>query len=292
MAAAWVGEFLVQHQLPDSYRKTLDLIVEPLALRLAGEAAEHRAPRVLGVCGPQASGKSTLTAALAVALRERGVTCAGFSLDDLYLPRKERLVLAETVHPLLATRGPPGTHDVALGHRLLQALAAPGPLPLPRFDKATDDRAPAQDWPIAEGPVQVILFEGWCVGATPQPERDLATPVNPREAEDDPDGIWRGYVNRALAGPYQALFARIEHLVLLAPPSFDVVVGWRQEQEAKLRARLEALGSLTSRTLSDTEIVRFVQLYERLTRHILAEMPGRADTLIRLGPNREPDLVR
>lgn len=292
MAAAWIGDFLVRHELPDSYRRTLDRVVEPLAARLARDAAEHTAPRVVGLCGPQASGKSTLTAALGFALQDKGLACVGFSIDDLYLPRPARLVLAETAHPLLATRGPPGTHDVALGDRLLNALATPGRHALPRFDKATDDRAAQQDWPVVEGPAQIILFEGWCVGARPQPEGDLTAPVNRREAEEDPDGVWRRYVNKALAGPYQALFGRIDHLILLAPPSFDVVVGWRQEQEAKLRERLKRLGGDSARTQSDADIARFVQLYERLTRHILAEMPDRADSLIRLGPNREPERVR
>ena len=112
----------------------------------------------------------------------------------------------------------------------------------------------------------------------------LAEPVNALERNFDPDGRWRAYVNDALAGPYQHLFDRIGFLVFLAAPSFEVVAGWRKEQEAKLRARVDA----SSHVMSDDQIDRFVQFYERLTRFMLAEMPSRADAVVRLGENREP----
>lgn len=292
MKAAWVRDFLALHQLPETYRTTLEAVVFPLARRLAEETEQAPGTLVVGICGPQASGKSTLTAALSIALQDMGVSCAGFSIDDLYLSRVERLVLAETVHPLLATRGPPGTHDVAMGHELLTRLGRPGICALPRFDKAADDRAPPEAWLKIRGPTDIVIFEGWCVGACPQAEDELVQPVNRREAEEDPEGVWRRYVNGVLAGPYQGLFARIDHLALLAPPAFEVVARWRQEQEGKLRRRLRASGAEPGQSMTDAQVLRFVQLYERLTRHILAEMPDRADTLIRLGPDREPEWVR
>ena len=134
---------------------------------------------------------------------------------------------------------------------------------------------------MVEGPVDVVVFEGWCVGARPQTREALVQPVNELERERDPDGVWRAYVNAALAGPYQALFAGIGLQALLLAPGFEAVLGWRLQQEHELRARRGAVGQ------SDAEIAVFIQHYERLTRHIAAEMPSRADVVVRLGPERE-----
>ncbi len=151
-----------------------------------------------------------------------------------------------------------------------------------RVDKARDDREPESRWSVVDAPVDLILFEGWCVGAQPQAPGDLATPANALEAEEDADGRWRRYVNDALSGGYQRLFARIDFLALLAAPSFEVVLHWRTEQERQLRAaRPDAPG-----VMPDVAIRRFVQHYERLTRHILDEMPALADLLLRLDENR------
>lgn len=251
-------------------------------------AVPHR-PVVIGLCGAQGSGKSTLARAIVQDCKERAIPAAALSIDDLYLTRAERAVLARTVHPLLATRGPPGTHDTALGEAVFAALDRGGPARLPLFDKASDDRAPQADWPAAPHSCRVLVFEGWCVGARPQPQAALARPVNALEAEEDPEGIWRGYVNEALAGAYQRLFARIDRLVMLAAPDFDVVPGWRLQQEAELRERV---GPDASGIMDYAQVARFIQHYERLTRHMLAEMPGRADLLVRLDARRRPEDIR
>lgn len=279
---AWLSDFIAAEGLPPDFAESALAICGPLAERIV---AEQRPPGfVVGICGSQASGKSTLTAVLRRLLEDLGLRVASLSLDDLYLGHGERQRLAREVHPLLATRGVPGTHDVALGLAVLDGLARPGQTLLPAFDKATDDRGP-QGVPV-DGPVDVILFEGWCVGALPQ--ADVRAPINPLERERDPDGAWRTFVNDALAGPYQALFARLGLLVLLKAPSFEVVLAWRQEQEAKLRARLAREGGDLKRAMTDGQVADFIAHYERLTRHILAEMPGRADMVVDLDEQRRP----
>lgn len=257
-----------------------DLIERAIQDRLSGSG---RRPLVVGVCGSQGSGKSTVCNTLTMRFTQSGLRVANLSIDDLYLPLAARVNLAEQVHPLLRTRGVPGTHDTKLGVHTLQALAHSGRVPLPRFDKAIDDRRPPQEWDSLEGPAQLVLFEGWCVGARPQTLEALDQPVNALEANEDVDGRWRRYVNDALGGEYQRLFAKLDMLVLLAAPSFDVVLEWRTQQEHDLRA--QAKGA-TSGVMSDAELVRFIQHYERLTRHILIEMPARADLVVRLGPDR------
>ena len=140
--------------------------------------------------------------------------------------------------------------------------------------------------------MRVVIMEGWCVGARPQNAAQLATPVNALERDEDPEGSWRGYVNSALEGPYRALFDRLSPLVLLQAPSFEVVHGWRAEQEHKLRERLQREGADTSRVMDDMAIARFIAHYERVTRHILAEMPQRADHLITLSSTRTAQWLR
>lgn len=234
----------------------------------------------IGICGSQGSGKTTLVAALAEQLALRGVAVATLSLDDIYLGRDERRNLAAKVHPLFATRGVPGTHDVALGLSTIDALKRGEAAPLPRFDKSTDDPLPLLEWPLAPPGAQVLLFEGWCLGALPQDDHALAVPVNELEQDEDPDGVWRHAVNGYLAGEYQTLFRRVNRLVFLAAPSWDVVATWREQQEAELRQR----GG--SAVMTPLQVSRFIQHYERLTRHILSEMPSRADTLVRLDDTR------
>ena len=170
--------------------------------------------------------------------------------------------------------------------RRVSGSVTDGPTTLPRFDKARDDLAPASAWPLEPAQVDVVLFEGWCVGAKPQAPEALAAPVNDLEARRDPDGRWRRYVNDSLAGPYQSLFSRIDRLVLLQPPGFEVVAAWRQEQEQKLRARLTTEGADLARSMSDDDVLAFIQLYERLTIHILATLPAYADAVIHMTPKR------
>ncbi|MDE2434828.1 MAG: kinase [Sphingomonadales bacterium] len=254
-------------------------LVESLTARIGAWRGQRLC--VIGICGAQGSGKSTLVAGLVRRLVQSGVRVAALSLDDLYLKRAERQEMACDVHPLFATRGVPGTHDVALGLATIDALARGEAAPLPRFDKGRDDRVPETEWPRSPENTQVLLFEGWCIGASSQEPAALAEPVNALERVEDSDGIWRGHANAALAGDYQALWERLDRLVLLAAPSWDVVATWREQQEAELRQ------SSGDRVMSPAEVARFIQHYERLTRHILATMPAYADLTVRLDEARE-----
>lgn len=268
--------------LPGGSRLTASL--EIVAQAAAGWLDAGPRPLILGICGSQGSGKSTLARGLTERL---GVRAATLSLDDLYLGKAARAELARDIHPLLATRGVPLTHDVALGCAILDAVKAGQPVHLPRFDKASDEPLPVSGWSAVDGPLDLLIFEGWCVGAAAQPDADLTDPVNDLERTEDLHGIWRRAVNEALAGPYQALFAHIDRLVLLAAPGFEVVQDWRTQQEVELRATLAAQGRDPALAMTDAQIARFIQHYERITRAILQEMPRRADLTLWLGPDRQ-----
>jgi D-glycerate 3-kinase len=273
--------------LPAAYGDIVDRAHRPVADYLARRHAAAGKPIVVGVCGTQASGKTTLSAFLKLLLQQAGLRAETLALDDLYLSRPAREDLATQVHPLFITRGPPGTHDVPLGHAVLDVLEGatpPNGLRMPRFDKAADTLAPMDAWTPLRGSVDVVLFEGWCVGARPQAEADLASPVNALERERDPDGRWRRYANERLASDYAALYARLDVLLMLKAPSFSAVFDWRALQERKMGERLAAEGGLTGgrKLMSADDLRLFLAHYQRLTEHILAEMPHRADILISL----------
>lgn len=229
-----------------------------------------RAGRVLGISGGQGAGKSTLAACVVAAAQRMGQRAVSLSLDDFYLTYAQRADLARQVHPLLVTRGVPGTHDVALCIRTIEGLLLPGEQRIPRFDKASDDRLPRDQWDAVAGPFDLVVLEGWCVAAPPQSAAALSEPCNELESSTDPQGVWRAYVNDCLRGEYQAfeykeLWRLIDDLVFLAVPGMDAVVRWRGRQERDRPPE---------HRMSSAQIAEFVAHYERLTRWMLAEMPA------------------
>lgn len=228
-------------------------------------------PSRVALAGGQGAGKSTLARAIVAAADHFGLRAVAMSIDDFYLTRAERETLGRTVHPLLATRGPPGTHDVALCESVLSALGHPGRVSVPVFDKGVDDRA--QQGRTIDGRVDVALLEGWCVGARPQPAEMLEAPANALEADEDVDGLWRAYVNDALGSAYAGLFGSFDCLVYLRVPSLAAVRRWRLGQEADRPPE---------RRLGRAEVERFVAHYERLTLWMLQDLPARTDVLVDL----------
>lgn len=276
-----IDKLIAAEGLPADYREVVDRHWRPLSDRI-GDLWIDKQPLLIGINGAQGSGKTTLCRFLEVLLVEHNLRSVTLSLDDLYLTRAERQVLAADEHPLFATRGVPGTHDVALGEAILGDLLAGRTTALPRFDKAADDRAEVRR--LVEPPIDVVLLEGWCVGAVPQPAEALREPVNRLEAEQDPNGAWRREVNRRLATDYAGLFAPIDLLVMLQVEGFEAVRGNRKLQEDKLAAANPGGTAI----MDDTALDRFLMHYERLTRWMLDEMPARAEVVIEIGPDQRP----
>ena len=279
---AVLARFIHEASLPDSvafnFMKWYAGVTESLARRAK---AANIAPLV-GFSGCQGSGKSTLVALMAKVMREvHGVSTVVLSLDDFYLTKAARGALAESIHPLFATRGVPGTHDLALLHETIAALRQPPPgsaVPVPAFDKALDDRTEMVHWRQVSAPVQLIFLEGWCVGLSPQQESELAAPINPMEAEQDPSRVWRGEVNRQLASEYAELFGKLDALLLLQAPSFDSVFDWRWQQEQRLSQQFQQdHPDKPDPTMSRSEVAEFILHYQRLTEHGLRTLPDRAD---------------
>lgn len=253
----------------------------PLVERVLADALAPGV-KVYGICGLQGSGKSTLAAQVAALARSRGQRVAVLSVDDVYLGRGERQRLARRVHPLLATRGPPGTHDVALACTTLNAQRAGRPVPLPRFDKLADTRLPPSRWRHVDT-VDLVLFEGWFLATPPQSPDDLREPINAIERDEDRDGVWRHYCNEALGRDYPSLWSRIDRLLFLQPPGFETVPQWRWQQEQALQSR-----RVGPHAMDRPRVERFVQLFERVSRQALRTLPGIADWTLRLDAQRRP----
>ena len=275
-----INEFIAEHRLPVAFAGLITEFYIPLANWVL---RQKRASETLlvGINGAQGTGKSTLAAFLKIALKSKADwQVAVLSLDDFYLTIEERKQLAEKVHPLLRTRGVPGTHDIEMLSNCIDKLVAldtGSTSRLPRFDKARDDRADSSDWPVVSGPVDLIIVEGWCVGSPPQQESDLIEAINTLEEMDDADGRWRKFVNDSLRGDYARLFARLNALIFLQAPDFSVIHRWRSLQEEKLAS---SKPEDSSGIMNSEQIARFIQHYERVTKNNLAVLPALANVVL------------
>lgn len=247
------------------------------------DAATGDAQTAFAIAGLQGSGKSTLAAQIAAAAGQRDLRAVVLSIDDFYLDRPARLQLGRDVHPLLATRGPPGTHDVALACNVIDALLQHRAVALPRFDKIADVRLPESTWPRI-GRCDLVIFEGWFLHVPAQDEAALQAPLNTLERDEDPEGTWRRFCNDSLRTDYASLWSRLPRTVFLQAPTFDVVPGWRWQQELTLHAASEGRD-----VMSRAQVDRFVQLFERTSRQALRTLPALVDAVIRLDAQRQPD---
>jgi D-glycerate 3-kinase len=282
-----ISDFISRHQLPSKFQHLITEHYIPLASWLV---QKHRVkqPILLGINGAQGTGKSTLADFLQLALEQNaGWKIAVLSIDDFYLTKTEREKLSETIHPLLITRGVPGTHDLNLLTNYIEklcGLATGEKLALPHFDKAQDDRADIKTWPVVTGPIDLIILEGWCVGSKPQTPEALSQPINQLERNMDPTGKWRQFVNKQLEENYAELFTKLVFLIFLQVPNFDAVFRWRLEQEEKLFGKSP---DNDSNIMDNAQLEDFIQHYERLTLANLTALPKIADVILELNDNHD-----
>ena len=280
--------------LPPSIEGDYDSIYEP-TLQWIRQMRTRETPFVLGINGAQGSGKSTFCALLKHLLDAQELKTVVLSIDDLYHLRKTRLEMARRIHPLCAIRGVPGTHDVELGIDILTALKTTSRVDdvlLPRFDKARDDRCPTSEFEMVEQPIDVVLFEGWCVGEPPL--QAYEGPYNSREHRDDPDGIWARWSENALKTVYQDLNAMLDAILMIKVPSMEVVrqSRWLQEQKLHQRHSGSASNGPLPGLMSKTEVFEYVALFERHTEHMFTQLVENCDVLIERDEHFHYRLVR
>jgi D-glycerate 3-kinase len=283
--------FITRNALPEHYLHQASIWFDPIVEIIIEHQNSAGKTLVVGINGCQGSGKTTLADYLCTCLQERGLRAIAISIDDFYLTRQQRHDLANEVHPLLSTRGVPGTHDLALAIETLNNLAMDsGEVKVPRFNKAQDERLPIEEWPEVETPLDIIILEGWCVGISAEAEEALLEPINELETVSDSEGEWRSYINQQLVTNYPELWQLMDRLIMLQAPSFSCVYQWRLEQEEK-RAKSEVCTQDSrekeNRLMAGQELQRFIQHYERLTRHSLKYLPQTCQHLFKLTSNRQ-----
>jgi D-glycerate 3-kinase len=279
-----IAQYIKQEALPAAYQAVALKWYVPLceAIFLHHNDADTKTI-FIGINGCQGSGKSTLSGLLHFLLAAYfNKSSIVMSLDDFYLTKNERSNLAANVHPLLYTRGGPGTHDTQRLRKVLQALSLGQNVNIPTFNKAIDDRNAISAWQTVNKPLDIVILEGWCWGTMPQTERELAQDVNELEKTFDSDRVWRTYVNNQLQSDYVPLYSFINKWVFLRAPSFEHVYKWRCQQEHKLKSQ----SPNASNIMSDEEVLAFIQYYQRLTMHTLCTLDATSDWVFELDNER------
>ena len=279
--------FIKQHNLPEEFSLSVEKYYKPIAQQLFDRFIESRSPFFVGINGCQGSGKSTLTDYIGDYLTSQyQLNVVVMSLDDFYYSSKERQALASSVHPLLATRGVPGTHDMTeLTQVLKQLKTGETGFTVRKFNKATDEPCPKNDWQVIEQAADIVIVEGWCWGVAPQTEEQLKAPINELEVKHDTSGEWRNYVNQQLKEEYVSLYKEMDFWLALQAPSFDCVYKWRLEQEEKLKAR--NVGLKNSKIMSSAEILNFTQYFQRLSVQACNTFKESADIICYLDSQRK-----
>ncbi len=236
--------------------------------------------KIIGLTGGQGAGKSTITQIIKLIFEIKyNFNVTFFSIDDFYKTLREREILSKNIHPMFKTRGVPGTHDTKLLSKIFNDLSKKNfkPVYVPRFDKSIDDRFPKSKWQKISKKPDLIIFEGWCVGAKAQTKKQLLKPINILEKNNDSKLIWRTKVNNELNNNYRKIFSKIDCLVFLKVPNFECVYKWRLLQENKLK-----LTSKGKKIMSPKQVREFIMYYERITKQMLEDLSKNAYAVLSL----------
>ena len=243
----------------------------------------RKKPLIIGVAGGQGTGKTTITSILSLILRTYfKLNVFKVSIDDFYKTRNERRILSLTEHPLLITRGVPGTHDHKIISNFFKKVKKKKfkNIKLPKFDKSIDDRCKKKLWYKLNFRPDVVILEGWCVGAKAQNNTKLKKPINSLERVKDRNLIWRKYVNTQLKTNYKKLFNHLDEIVYLKSSSFKLLQEWRIKQEKKLRLNSKRKNNL--KIMSKGDVINFMQTYQRITQNMFKDAPKYASIIFKL----------
>ena len=240
----------------------------------------------LGLSGGQGSGKTTIAAILKIILKKffnREIQVS--SIDDFYKTLEDRNEMSYKIHTLFKTRGVPGTHDINLLKEFFNNLKKINlkKFKLPKFDKSIDDRFKKKYWYNIKRKPEIVILEGWCVGAKPQSNDLIKRPINILEKKEDKNFIWRKYVNEKLKREYKSLFAKIDHFIFIKIPNFRMVFRWRLLQEKKLRKKLHS----NRKIMNFQEIKRFIMFYQRITLQMIKDLSKSASVVMMMKKNHE-----
>ena len=248
---------------------------------------------LVGLAGGQGTGKTTISTLLKLVLiKYFKLQVFKISIDDFYKTRKERILLSKNKHPLLLTRGVPGTHDIQLMINLFRKVKKNTfrSISIPKFDKSIDDRCKKNSWFKLKKKPDILILEGWCVGAKPENKKSLNRPMNILEKNADKKKIWRSYVNNQLKSKYSKLFDQLDSLLYLKAKNFKLLKRWRLKQEKKLK--MKSGNKKNSKIMNEKEVETFMMTYQRITQNMFKNAPKYSSAVIDLNENHQIKKVK
>ena len=250
--------------------------------------ADNKKPYFVGLAGGQGTGKTTISSIIKIILEKYfKLKVFKISIDDFYKTRKERIALSKKVHPMLLTRGVPGTHDISMMLDFFKKSKAKKfkNMKLPNFNKAIDDRFPKNKWNTIHKRPDVIIFEGWCVGARAEINKTLTKSINAMEKANDHKLVWRKYVNQQLKTKYKKLYFQLNCMIYLKAKNFSLLQKWRLKQEHKLWLKTKKKGD--HKIMSKGDVINFMQTYQRITQNMFKNMNKYASIILNLNSNHQ-----
>ena len=280
-------KFLAKEEIFSKSRNkiaSLRKVYIPLSFWIEKKYKKKGKTLILGFSGGQGSGKTTISGILKIILKnyfKRNIHVS--SIDDFYKTSRERSKMSNSVHPLLKTRGVPGTHDINLVKKFFNSIKRKNfkKFKVPIFDKSMDDRLKKKYWSSVNKKPEIVILEGWCVGAKSQSNFLIKKPINSLEKYEDGNLVWRKYFNQKLKIEYKKLFTMIDYFIFIKIPSFNAVFKWRLLQEKKLGKKSHT----KKKIMSYNEIKRFIMFYERITLQMLKDLSKSASVVMFLKKN-------
>tara|TARA_B100001758_G_C18322220_1_gene563829 strand:- start:22 stop:951 length:930 start_codon:yes stop_codon:yes gene_type:complete len=268
-------------------KKLIKTFLIPICFWIS-QKKKNKIPLIIGLSGGQGTGKSTLSKIISIILKKYfKFKVYNISIDDFYKTKKERELLFKTRHPLLITRGVPGTHDINMLSNFLKKIKTKNfkKFKFPSFDKSTDDRKKKNQWHLIKYKPDILIFEGWCIGSKHQNTKNLKKSINETEKFFDKNLKWRKFVNLQLKNKYKKIFNQIDYLMYLKANNFNLLKKWRLKQEKKLLMKNNFTNNL--KIMNKKKLSEFMQTYERITKHMLKTTPNYASVVIKLDNNHE-----
>ena len=245
-------------------------------------------PLIIGLAGGQGTGKTTITSIISIILKKYfKLDIFKISIDDFYKTRKQRTLLSKNKHSLLMTRGVPGTHDIDIMLNFFKKIKVKNfkILKLPKFNKGVDDRCKQSLWYKIQSKPDVVILEGWCVGARSQNYKELKKPVNSLEKIHDQNFKWRQYVNYQLKTKYKKLFNQLDYILFLKVKNFSLLRRWRLKQEKKLW--LKSKNKKNLKIMNKSEVKNFMDTYQRITQQMFKDMPKYSSIVMNLNNSHQ-----
>ena len=272
--------------------RMLKSFLVPICFWIANKT-KNKKPFFVGLAGGQGTGKTTTSSIIKIILEKYfKLNVFKISIDDFYKTRKERILLSKKIHPMLLTRGVPGTHDINMMLNFFKKVKNKKfkSFQLPNFNKAIDDRFAKKYWYKIKKRPDVIIFEGWCVGAKYEKNSSLNKAINSMERIKDPKKVWRKYVNRQLKQKYKDLYSQLNCLIYLKAKNFSLLQKWRLKQENKLW--LKSKKTSKHKIMNKDDVISFMQTYQRITENMFKKMTNYASILVNLGSDHQINSVK